>query len=49
MEQAQDVDQEEQGFILTIYGEDRQGASFWIPKEAATASIREEYSYIWEE
>lgn len=49
VEQSQDVDQEEQGFILTIYGEDRQGASFWIPKEAATASIREEYSYIWEE
>jgi hypothetical protein len=48
VEQSKDVDQEEQGFILTIYGVNRQGASFWIPKEAATASIREEYSYLWE-
>ena len=41
--------QRNQGFVITILGQERVGASFWIPKEAATPSIREEYSYLWEE
>ena len=48
-EKEADPDQENQGFVVTILGRERLGASFWIPREAATASIREEYSYLWEE